>query len=178
MFKKILRSGGLGSYDAAAVSRETGLDCDVENFPSKTIQSAKDDADINVIVRRFGVTGQMPQQMRLPSYGDYTGVGDFQSAMNVVRAAEEQFMMLPAAVRSRFGNNPQAFLDFVSDPDNFGELRKMGLANPEKVDKITPKAEDGPKPTKENRENERRTEKRAVKRAEASGRSEEDSGGD
>lgn len=174
--KRTLRSGGF-NYDRDAVSRETGLDVDELNFPSKTIQSGKDDADINVIVRRFGVTGQMPQQVRMPQYGDYTGISDFQSAMNVVRAAEEQFMTLPAAVRSRFGNDPQAFLEFCTNPDNIGELRKMGLANPVKDDKITPKAEDSPKPLKENRD-ERRVEKRAVGRDEASRRSEEDSGGE
>lgn len=130
-----LRSGGF-NYDPLEVSRETARYPNTENDPSRTIQSGKDDADINVIVRRFGVTGQLPPVLRMPSYGDFMGVNDFQSAMNVVRASEEAFMELPSAVRAKFGNSPQAFLDFASNPDNIDELRKMGLANPKKDDTL------------------------------------------
>lgn len=135
MFTRILRSGAQ-LYDANDVSRETGHDPGTARFPSKTIQSEKDNCDINVIVKRFKVTGQMPGTMRLPEYGDYEGVGDFHTAMQVIRSATESFMSMPAAVRARFGNDPQSFLEFCSDVQNIDELRKMGLAIPKKDDII------------------------------------------
>ena len=45
------------NYDMSAVSDETGLCCEDESL---AIQSAKEDADINTIVRRFGLTGELP----------------------------------------------------------------------------------------------------------------------
>lgn len=98
-------------------------------FPEEglTQQSFKDDCDINVIVRRFGVTGQLPQSVRVPSYGDFTAVTDFHSAMNVIIEAQNAFMEMPAEVRERFRNDPGAFVAFASDPANAEEARKLGL---------------------------------------------------
>lgn len=157
----------------AAVSRETAIVTDTEKYPSRTIQSAKDDADINVIVKRFGITGQMPASPRLPSYGDYSGVIDYQSAMNVIVQAKEAFMELPAEIRAKFGNDPQAYLQFASDPENIDSMRKMGLAIPKKDDIITPPADVPPKLEKGNARN---PGKRAGKASEAS--SESDGDGD
>lgn len=96
--------------------------------PSRTVQSSKDDADINVIVKRFGVTGLLPVRSDVPTYGEFDAVFDFQSAMNVIRRAQLTFESLPADVRKRFGNDPKTFVDFASDKANIDELRKMGLA--------------------------------------------------
>lgn len=130
---RTLRSGGM-NYDSEAVSLDTAMFHNSFLDPSRTIQSGKDDADINVIVKRFMKTGQAPVNARMPEYGDYNGVGDFQTAMNVIRQAEESFMSLPSGIRKKFGNDPQAFLEFCSDKENLPELRKMGLAIPEKID--------------------------------------------
>lgn len=77
--------------------------------PSLAQQHFKDDADINVLLERFKVTGVLPQGVRVPSYGDFSGINDYQSAMRAVLAAEDSFMAMPADVRARFGNSPQAF---------------------------------------------------------------------
>lgn len=113
------------NYDTDEVSRDTGLFCPEE---TKTIQSQAEDADINVIVRRFGVTGVMPGGVIPPTYGDFTGVFDYQSAQNAVIQAREAFLRVPAEIRKRFDNDPQAFVDFCSDEKNLDEMRKMGLA--------------------------------------------------
>lgn len=113
------------TYDSDAASLEAQLDGFDE---SRTNQSSKDEADINVIVRRFGITGAMPQNVRLPMYGDFTDVVDFQTAQNAVIAARESFMQIPADVRARFNNDPQEFLEFVNDPNNLEEMYKLGLA--------------------------------------------------
>lgn len=127
-----------GKYDGDKVSAETGLKCEDESL---TVQSEKDDADINTIVRRYGITGAAPVGLRVPSYEDYGDVTfDFQSALNAVKEAEDTFMQLPADVRFRFANDPQRFLMFcteLSDDEkslkNLDEMRKMGLAVPEAV---------------------------------------------
>ena len=112
----------------AQVSEATGLRCD---DPSLTQQSQAEDADINVLVRRFGLTGQMPESVRLPVYMDFDEVFDFATAQRAVLAARQQFMQIPADVRSRFDNDPQKFLEFCTNVENLPEMRKLGLAKPE-----------------------------------------------
>lgn len=113
------------NYDVEAVSNETGLKCEDE---SKAQQNQKEESDINTIVRRFGLTGQLPDNIRIPQYGDFTGIKDYQSALNQVKEAQENFMMLPADIRSRFKNDPQEFMEFCLNPENGKELVEMGLA--------------------------------------------------
>lgn len=126
------------NYDRNAVSDETGLFCDPESDEgrSKAVQSEREEADINTLVRRFGITGQLPQNVRVPTYSDFTDVFDFQTAMNAILAAEQSFMSMPADVRSRFHNDPQEFLEFCQHETdgkltNLEEMRKLGLAVPE-----------------------------------------------
>lgn len=113
-------------------SLRTGLEC---RDASLANQSSAEECDINVIVRRFGLTGQVPNQgIRLPTYQDFEDIFDFQTAMNAVRAAEQEFMKVPADIRSRFGNDPQQFVEFCSDEKNIDELRKLGLAKAKPAD--------------------------------------------
>lgn len=114
-------------YDVDMASYESGLEClDV----SLAKQSFAEEVDINTIVRRFGLTGQLPVGMRAPTYGDFTGVIDFQTAMNAVALANEAFDALPAEVRVRFHNDPQEFVVFCSDERNRAEAEKLGLVVP------------------------------------------------
>lgn len=115
------------NYDRRKASVDAGLRCE---DPSLAQQSQKSESDINVIVKRFGLTGQMPSGVRAPQFGDFTQVGDFRDAMDAIIAAENSFMQMPADVRKRFGNDPQSFLEFCSSADNLDEMRKLGLAVP------------------------------------------------
>lgn len=117
------------NYDTNAVSDATALFCLDE---SRTVQDAAEDADINTIVRRFGLTGQLPDAVAAPVYGDFEEVYDYHTALIAVRRAEESFMSLPAEVRSRFHNNPQALLEFCSNAENRAEAEKLGLVIPQK----------------------------------------------
>nr|QJB19291.1 MAG: internal scaffolding protein [Microvirus sp.] len=121
------------NYDMDAVSRETGLCCDDDSL---AVQSARDETDINTIVRRFGLTGELPGDLNMPQSGDYTGIGDFHSAMNLVVKAQEEFMRVPAEIRARFVNDPQRFSDFFNDPDNQDEAIRLGLATRREVPPI------------------------------------------
>jgi len=100
--------------------------------PSKALQSAKDECDINKLMLRYQRTGLINHVNRYEgSYGDFTGSpSDYQSALNQVMAARAMFDSLPSGIRSRFGNNPAAFIDFVSDDANRAEMASMGLLRP------------------------------------------------
>jgi phage internal scaffolding protein len=114
------------AYDNfSAMSDETGLKC---LDPSLTQQQFRDESDINNIVDRFMKTGHLPDPVSMPQYVDYEGVFDFQSAMNVVRQADENFMRMDAKVRARFHNSPQEFLEFFANPENQDEAVRLGLA--------------------------------------------------
>lgn len=110
-------------------SRDGDIHC---KDPSLAQQQFGMEVDINVMLERFGVTGQMPQGIRVPTYGDFTQVTDFRSGLHVVMAARDEFMKLPAKLRARFENDPQQFMEFCLDEKNLAELRSLGLAVPAK----------------------------------------------
>lgn len=122
MRQKFLRSAY--NYDVDAASNECALTCD---DISLALQSAEEESNINTIVRRFGLTGELPTDVKLPQTGDFTNIPDFHTAMNIVRKTQEEFLRVPAEVRARFGNDPQAFMNFIEDDRNRDEARRMGL---------------------------------------------------
>lgn len=113
--------------DTDFLSDATALYCET---PSKTQQQFRQECDINTIVQRFGITGELPVNGHAPTYDDFTGVSDYQSAIHAIRDAEAAFLALPGTVREQFGQDPQRFVEFCSDPRNLDELTKLGLANP------------------------------------------------
>lgn len=132
------------NYDVDKISDETGLAC---QDPSLAQQNFKDETDINYIVRQFGLTGELPGQPLSPQYGDFTGVLDYHSAVNAVLAAQDDFMELPAQMRSRFNNDPAQLIDFLSKEENREEAIKLGLvaakpiSEPSETPSVEPKAD-------------------------------------
>lgn len=112
------------NYDSDKVSDQTGLKCMDD---SMTSQADAEDTDINVLVKRFGLTGEMPVLNRLPISADFVPTMDYHSALNQLQEADDIFMELPAEVRKRFDHDPGAFVNFCSDEKNREELVKMGL---------------------------------------------------
>lgn len=96
---------------------------------SKTVQSYAEDADINVLVRRFGVTdGAIPPAVADPRYyGDFSDAVDFRTSLDRVRDAQEHFERLPASLRERFLNDPLRLFEFVADERNADEAVELGL---------------------------------------------------
>ena len=115
------------NYNMDEISTDTGLSC-----PEKTLtqQQFAQEADINNIVKNFGITGQLPNKYEAPSYSQFEGIFDYQSALNAVLEAEESFMALDAKLRERFNNDPQELLTFLESPSNLEEARSLGLVNP------------------------------------------------
>lgn len=105
--------------------RLSDLECKDDSLAQ---QHFKDDVDINFLLEQFKVTGQLPQGVTLPQYGDFTGVTDFRQAAESIRRAKEAFLDVPFDVRARFQNDALAFADFCADPENLEEVRKLGLA--------------------------------------------------
>lgn len=114
------------NYDMDKASVEAGTFIPEETM---TKQSFAEECDINTIVRRFGLTGELPSNVRMPESADFTEVvNDYQSALNMLRAADDAFMEYPAEIRQRFDNDPGKFIAFAENPDNLEECRKLGLA--------------------------------------------------
>lgn len=109
--------GGM-PFDVKAHSKRFQVDA---GGPSLTQQSGKDDADINVIMRRFGATGGMPVGLAGAVYGDFSGIVDLEDALALVERAEAGFMSLPAELRQRFQNDPVRMARFASSvsPEEF-----------------------------------------------------------
>lgn len=124
------------NYDMNEAGDESGLECLDKTL---TKQSFADEVDINTIVERFHITGELPTNVRMPTYQDFTGIFDFHSAMNAIAQANEAFDKMPAAVRARFHNDPAEFVEFCSKDENHKEAAKMGLLTPEAVEQLRAK---------------------------------------
>lgn len=114
------------NYDMNIVTEQTALVC---KDPSRTRQEFAEDADLNVIVARFGIGHEMPQNVTPPMSGDFSAVPDYRGAQDLLRKANEVFGNLPAKVRSRFDNDPAQYIDFLENPDNEAEAIALGLAS-------------------------------------------------
>lgn len=112
-------------YDPDQASLEAGLSID----PAEMVTQPQfaEDADINTIVRRFGVTGELPNGVAMPRSGDFSDAVDFHQAMNLVRQAEDAFLAVPAETRARFQHDPGALIAFLEDPANREEAISLGL---------------------------------------------------
>lgn len=123
------------NYDRDEVSKETALYC---KDGSKTRQEFLDDANINVIVERFGIGHEMPLNTVPPQTGDFTNIPDFRGAQDLIRKAQEVFASLPAKIRAKFDNDPAKYIDFFEDPDNESEAIRLGLAKKPEVQQNPP----------------------------------------
>lgn len=113
------------NYDKKQASMATAL---ITPEPTRTQQHQRDDADINVIVQRFNVTGVLPQGHKLPQYGDFTGPTDYQECLNKVIEAQDAFDSLPAKARQHFKHDPARFLEFLEAGPSAQLLLDLGLA--------------------------------------------------
>lgn len=113
------------NYDTKVASDACVVECTKDEDMAQ--QSHQEECDINTIVARFGLTGEIPVNYRPPLMEDFEEVFDFQAAMNAVRKAEEQFMQLPWNVRRRFNDDPARLIAFLDDPVNRKEAIELGI---------------------------------------------------
>jgi hypothetical protein len=107
--------------EAMRVQINTGPDTIVQK------QFAKD-ADINELVRRFGLLGKLPEPVTDPRfYGDVEDIPDLRTALDRIRDAQQRFAALPSRVRARFRNQPAELFAFLEDERNRPEAVQLGL---------------------------------------------------
>ena len=112
------------NYDKDAASNESGLHCEDASLAQ---QHFKEECDINTILQKFNITGLLPEQTLSPLYGDFSGIGDYHTALNRVIAAQEEFDALPAQIRARFDNDPANLIEFLENSENRPEAEELGL---------------------------------------------------
>jgi len=123
MSKKAIFLRTMYNYDTDAASNESGLACEE---PTLAQQHYKEECDINTILQKFSITGILPEAPLSPRYGDFSGIGDYHTALNRVIAAQDEFDALPAQIRARFDNDP-AKIEFLEDEANRPEAERLGL---------------------------------------------------
>lgn len=103
-------------------------DIDFSKDPGLTVQGSRDECDINTIMKRWEKTGEFSHyKASQPMYGDFSMAVDYHTALNLVDAAHESFMALPARIRDRFENDPANLLAFLDNPENRDEALALGL---------------------------------------------------
>lgn len=102
------------------------------NKPSRTQQHFARECNINVIMAKARKTGMAPVNSGMPQYLDCTvaALGNYHEAQNKIVAAQQSFAQLPAALRAKFGNNPDNLIEFLANEDNREMAEKLGLINP------------------------------------------------
>lgn len=100
--------------------------------PTMTIQSEKDNCDINVIMNRYATNGT-PLPYRSdglqPVYADVSELGDYMENFQRCKQAEEMFNALPSALRKELDNNPANLLPFIQNEKNKERCYEYGLLN-------------------------------------------------
>lgn len=104
--------------------------------PSRTKQSFKKDCDVNEIMKRFKNVNGQDFLTRYQGYfggqfGDFSEIGDYRSALNQIKRAQEFFDGLPAKVRARFQNDPGTLIEFLDNPANRDEAISLGFIAPD-----------------------------------------------
>lgn len=98
-------------------------------------QAGKEASDINVMIRKWIKNGTPPVASgREPHYGDFGQGIEYHEALTRLVEIQDQFLQVPAPVRSYCNNDPGLFLDLCSDPEQLPKLRELGLVQ----DRIPP----------------------------------------
>lgn len=123
--------------------RRVQRDLDPEH-PGQTVQSQKDECDINKIMSRFALGGEINHINKAQAhYGDFSNALSFSDAYTAVANAEQAFAELPAHIRDLFGNDAEAFLYKLEDPEFVKKLEDLNVYD-EEVGPIANKLKSAP----------------------------------
>jgi len=111
---------------------------------SRTKPSFRDECDINKIVAKAR-SGHAVTHVRdaAPVFMDVSEVGDYKSALDMLRSTDRFFAGLPSGVRKAFDNDPAKFLDELDTTEGRAKLELAGLVPPTK-EAPTPPAPEPP----------------------------------
>lgn len=99
------------------------------SLPTRTQQHFKDECDINNIIRRFQITGQLgdPNRARALAYLDLSNISSLQDAHEHLEGLQSILEKLPAKTRALFDNNVFKMADFVLNPENLEASISLGF---------------------------------------------------
>lgn len=109
------------------------LNCGDKTMVEKSHAGACDIKEIMAKARR---TGMAPVHLGSPIYGDFSNATGYHDMANKVIQANEAFMQLPAAIRSRFDNDPGQIIEFLSNDENVQEAVELGLIDENETEAI------------------------------------------
>lgn len=102
------------------------------NKPTRTQQHFKDDCSIDRILKQFRISGVLgdPDRLQFMQYLDTTEIPSIQDAKDILNQLDSDFATLPANIRALFSNNSLNLANFIQNPENSEECRKLGLLPP------------------------------------------------
>lgn len=107
------------------IGRKEGI---VIKSPTMTKQAFREECDINRIMARYELTGQIEHVNRKqPIYGDFSQFADYQTMLGKVNQASEAFEALPSELRKELKYDPQNLFSWIQDPANKDKAIKYGL---------------------------------------------------
>lgn len=101
--------------------------------PSMTDQSQFQESDINYIVNKYadGRTGittlDLGADVGVLQYGDTLLPNDYETALDLINAVNEEFYELPSQIRAEFNHNPKELINALADPRQKVRLESLGL---------------------------------------------------
>lgn len=100
----------------------------VNQEPSKTDQSWKEETSADYIVKKFKQTGQITHLAKQAGqYADCSVISDLHTSLIQVQEAKEAFAQLPSLIRKKFDNDYKKLAMYQCDPDNYHESIEIGL---------------------------------------------------
>lgn len=104
--------------------------------PGRTKQEFVKECDINHIMKRFKITGQLPGTVQAlqPVFMDVSQIGSFADVQERIHRGEAAFMELSPEVRFRFSNQPSRLIEFLQDSRNRAEAVALGLISEKGLD--------------------------------------------
>lgn len=115
--------------------------------PSLTQQHFKSECDINTIMKKYAITGTLPN-VAGGYYDEVPDDTDYFTLQTHLLNADDAFMSLPSHVRKRFENSPGRLLEFIHNPANLDEAVSLGLLTRNESSLPLKKEEENPLPEK------------------------------
>jgi hypothetical protein len=100
---------------------------EIHTGPGITQQEFKDDCDMNLILKKYGVYAGMDAPPAI--YRDVSHGYDYLEAFNAVEEANAAFAALPADARRQLGDSPWRLMQLSQTPEGVAQLKKMGFAD-------------------------------------------------
>lgn len=124
----------------------------VNEEPSLTVQSDRNNAEMKHIVTKYEATGVLVGLRDVDlEFRDVSEFTDFSEMMRQTKDAEAAFMRLPSKLREVFHHDVMEWLDAAHDPEKIEALRpqleELGVLEPVTGSERDPEPEPDPEPS-------------------------------